>query len=211
MDQRQTYIDSTPCVCWKSTNQINQYPLLIPGTLVVLTLHYRYASLRRRGLNVNVFSGGTVYRNQILTSYVDPHTERIPNFNLLFEYFNGSKLLHNTLWFASTVWFAIQYRMVYLYKGFDCIPANTKHLYNMCTTSAQRLRRWSNIVQMLCKCFLFAEIQREFYVSLIMAVHSSACYVCKCKMIWIIKCRIIHFLFLTWLSIIRNREFRLHI
>ena len=38
-------------------------------------------------------------------------------------------------------------------------PANTKHLYNICTTSAQRLRRWSNIVQkqnkMLHKCFVF--------------------------------------------------------
>ena len=27
--------------------------------------------------------------------------------------------------------------------------------YNICTTSAQRLRRWSNIVQMLYKCFVF--------------------------------------------------------
>ena len=35
-------------------------------------------------------------------------------------------------------------------------PANTKHLHNICTTSAQRLRRWSNIVQMLYKCFVFA-------------------------------------------------------
>ena len=34
-------------------------------------------------------------------------------------------------------------------------PANTKHLYNICTTAAQRLRRWSTIVQMLCKCFVF--------------------------------------------------------
>ena len=34
-------------------------------------------------------------------------------------------------------------------------PANTKHYYNICTTSAQRLRRWSNIVQMLYKYFLF--------------------------------------------------------
>ena len=30
-------------------------------------------------------------------------------------------------------------------------PADTKHLYDICTTSAQRLRRWSNIVQMLYK------------------------------------------------------------
>ena len=36
-------------------------------------------------------------------------------------------------------------------------PASTKHLYNISTTSAQRLRRWSNIVQMLYKCFVFAE------------------------------------------------------
>ena len=34
-------------------------------------------------------------------------------------------------------------------------PANTKHLYTICTKSAQRLRRWSNIVQMLYKCFVF--------------------------------------------------------
>ena len=39
------------------------------------------------------------------------------------------------------------------------IPANTKHLYNICTTSAQH---WSNIVQMVYKCFVFAGIcQRE--------------------------------------------------
>ena len=36
------------------------------------------------------------------------------------------------------------------------IPANTKHLYNTCTSSAQQLRRWSNIVQLLYKCFVFA-------------------------------------------------------
>ena len=39
----------------------------------------------------------------------------------------------------------------------DCIviPVNTKHLYNICTTLAQRLRRWTNIVQMLYKYFVF--------------------------------------------------------
>ena len=30
--------------------------------------------------------------------------------------------------------------------GADNYPANKKHLYNIYTTSAQRLRRWSNIV-----------------------------------------------------------------
>ena len=34
-------------------------------------------------------------------------------------------------------------------------PANTKHVYNISTTTAQRLRRWSNIVQMLYKCVVF--------------------------------------------------------
>ena len=35
-------------------------------------------------------------------------------------------------------------------------PEDRKHLYNICTPSAQRLRRWSNIVHMLYKCFVFA-------------------------------------------------------
>ena len=33
-------------------------------------------------------------------------------------------------------------------------PANTKHLHTIRTTSAQRLRSGSNIVQMLYKCFV---------------------------------------------------------
>ena len=35
-------------------------------------------------------------------------------------------------------------------------PANTKHLYNICTMLVQRRRLWSDVVQMLCKCFVFA-------------------------------------------------------
>ena len=34
-------------------------------------------------------------------------------------------------------------------------PANTKHLYNICTMLAQR---WANIVQMLYKCFVFTKL-----------------------------------------------------
>ena len=30
------------------------------------------------------------------------------------------------------------------------------HLHSICTTTAQRLRRWSNVVQMLYTCFVFA-------------------------------------------------------
>ena len=45
------------------------------------------------------------------------------------------------------------------------IPANTKHLYSIGTMSAQRLRRWSNIVQMLYKCFVFYLLGRPSSVS----------------------------------------------
>ena len=34
-------------------------------------------------------------------------------------------------------------------------PVYIKHLYNICTASAQRLRRWSNILQVFYKCFVF--------------------------------------------------------
>ena len=40
------------------------------------------------------------------------------------------------------------------------IPARTKHLYTMCTTSAQNLRRWPNIVQMLYKSTFHVAKQR---------------------------------------------------
>ena len=39
------------------------------------------------------------------------------------------------------------------------MPANTKHLHSICTTSAQRLRRWPNILQMLYQYFVFAGIR----------------------------------------------------
>ena len=34
-------------------------------------------------------------------------------------------------------------------------PVNTKHLYNISTILDQRRRRWVDVVQMLCKCFVF--------------------------------------------------------
>ena len=51
------------------------------------------------------------------------------------------------------------YFLVYQLKRFEKkLHKNiyVKHLYNICTTSAQCLRHWSNIVQMLYKCFVFA-------------------------------------------------------
>ena len=44
------------------------------------------------------------------------------------------------------------------YEVLSGIPASTNHWNNICTTSAQRLQRWSNIVQMSYKCLVFAGI-----------------------------------------------------
>ena len=48
------------------------------------------------------------------------------------------------------------------YNVLNCVhsyySANTKHFYNIRTTSAQRLRRLSNNVQMLYKWFVFTEL-----------------------------------------------------
>ena len=43
------------------------------------------------------------------------------------------------------------------------IQANTKHLYNICTTLAERFRRWSNIVQMLYNFFIFTGMDVNIY------------------------------------------------
>ena len=37
----------------------------------------------------------------------------------------------------------------------DANPENAKYLYSICTTPAQRLRRWPAILQMLYKCFFY--------------------------------------------------------
>ena len=54
-------------------------------------------------------------------------------------------------------------------------PVHTNHLHNIFTTSAQRLRRWSSIVHMLCKCFVFTgeyEHRIRKYLSFCYAGHS---------------------------------------
>ena len=43
------------------------------------------------------------------------------------------------------------------------IPVNTKHLYTICAPLNQRLRRWSSIVQMLYKCFVFTGISASHH------------------------------------------------
>ena len=37
-------------------------------------------------------------------------------------------------------------------------PSKKNHLYNICTASAQGLRCWSNIVQIVYKCFVFTGV-----------------------------------------------------
>ena len=50
--------------------------------------------------------------------------------------------------------------LLFLRLALPIIPSNAKHLYNICTTSAQRLRRRSSIVQMLYKCVVLAGMGR---------------------------------------------------
>ena len=40
-------------------------------------------------------------------------------------------------------------------KLMDKLPANTKHLYDICTMLDQRRRRWADVVQMSYTCFVF--------------------------------------------------------
>ena len=59
--------------------------------------------------------------------------------------------------------------------------ANTKHLYKMCTTWVQRLRRWSNIVQMLYSCFVFtgtAMIVSDLNTHSLLMYHQLATFSC---------------------------------
>ena len=41
-------------------------------------------------------------------------------------------------------------------SGCQVYPANTKHLYNICTLLDQRRRRWGDVVKLLYKYFVFA-------------------------------------------------------
>ena len=65
------------------------------------------------------------------------------------------------------------------------LKANTKHLYNICTTSAQRLRRWSNIVQILYKCFVFTGLGTwiPIYIAENYCAYNKLYAIDKCKFI----------------------------
>ena len=53
-------------------------------------------------------------------------------------------------------------------------PVNTTYLYNLCTMLDQRRRRWADVVQMLCKCFVFAGLRRwpNMKQLLVQTIHS---------------------------------------
>ena len=79
-------------------------------------------------------------------------------------------LVTSLRFYATVVSWAHSYKNILLFSRFAVffrlliapIPANTKHLHSICTTSAQRLRRWSNIVQMLYKCVVFTGIKPPY-------------------------------------------------
>ena len=57
--------------------------------------------------------------------------------------------------------------------SYSSFRANTKHLYNIGTQPAQRLRRWSNTVQMFYKCFVFIGFRRPYLFMSLYAYSAS--------------------------------------
>ena len=55
------------------------------------------------------------------------------------------------------VYMVILYMLLIYYH-----PSKHKHLDNICTMLDQRRRRWADVVQMLCKYFVFAGIVTMF-------------------------------------------------
>ena len=45
------------------------------------------------------------------------------------------------------IFYVFNYYLLFIEQEYMYIQQSTKHLYSICTTSAQRLSRWSNIVQ----------------------------------------------------------------
>ena len=61
-----------------------------------------------------------------------------------------------SIWLDQPIPFCLGYSAEITRRCTKDSPANTKHLYNICTMLVQRRRRWTDVVQMLCKCFVFA-------------------------------------------------------
>ena len=60
---------------------------------------------------------------------------------------------------------------------YTTILVNTKHLYNICTMLDQRRRRWADVAQMSCKCFVFTGMEHAritvFWLSVIHLQNST--------------------------------------
>ena len=80
----------------------------------------------------------------------------------------GEEVLYN-LFFTELLLWNVQFwywkadSALWFCRATDIYLANTKHLYNICTMLVQHLRRWANVVQMLCKCFVFAGISPQYF------------------------------------------------
>ena len=62
------------------------------------------------------------------------------------------------------------------------IPVNTKHLHNICTTLNQHQRRWADVVQMLCKCFVFTGISVHQVRTNLETGHHIGCVMPQCNL-----------------------------
>ena len=73
--------------------------------------------------------------------------------NLLLAHYNSSASTHGTTDVSmATKWLHL---LLTGHGRLEYTQQTQKHLYDICTMSAQRLRRWSDIVQITYKCFSF--------------------------------------------------------
>ena len=81
----------------------------------------------------------------------------------------------------------------------SCNPANTNHSHTTCTAPAQRPRRWSSIVQLLLKCFVFTAYLRNYHILLsvfvlfivvfnLLLLFCCCCCCCCCCCSWCFWC-----------------------
>ena len=125
--------------------------------------HCKYFTIWDRHMYLNVFG------RQILTK-VDPRAKMIKVIFLCVCVqccFVKASFSRKCCWTHASI-YHVPYSQVLThhvtaYPAKCYIPANTKHLYNICTTSAQRLRRWSKIVLMLYKSFVYMGIYLNKY------------------------------------------------
>ena len=90
-------------------------------------------------------------RKLAMEAHMSSHTLSLCYLNYKARTFYVTDWLHNDFLFVTNILKISQDTF-----NQSAQPANTKHLYNICTMLEHLIRRWSNIVQMLYKCFVFA-------------------------------------------------------